>query len=304
MTCSPVRHWRSVSSPTVAPFLTREYAWWESALGWRLSDDWVGVEPARQAGVLPGWVAHDPQTGAGRGWCFAVDRGTRRLVGALVADRADVTAGLIDALLEPPCPPDVIAFTRVSAPSDAALWRARGFAVQPYHYLVASAESVAAERPPGWTSADLLDTAALLQDAYAADGSLRPFAPSGTLPEWLEYLTGLIGGPGCGTFAPAASFGLRQGPRLVGVALTTVVGPAMAHLAQVAVAPAAQGAGAARALIAAVRAVSRDTLGCRAVSLLVSAANTKACGLYRRTGFTPRAEFITARRTLRTPPHS
>ena len=73
--------------------------------------------------------------------------------------------------------------------------------------------------------------------------------------------------------------------------MVTAVGPATAHLAQIAVHPDDRRNGIARALLCGLLpAAGRQ--GFSRMSLLVSAENTAALDLYRALGFTARDEFL------------
>lgn len=302
-----IADWCNETTEVITPLLAGECQTWDTQLGWHLADDWAVIEPARQARWIPGWVARSAQAGEVRGWAFAVDRvedGLReRQVGALVADSVETRHALIDAVLAPPCPLAVTVFVRETETSSAEAWRARGFAVQPYEYLQISVDALGIDAAAPvmcepWADAMSPDVAALLQRAYAEQTGVRPFAPMGSLAEWREYVGGLTGRPGCGTFVPEASLLAREGASLAAVALTTQIGPETAHLAQLAVAPQLRRGGTARALVRSVGAAVQSTRGCRTLTLLVSAGNTPAMRLYRGLGFRPSGGFLAARRTL------
>jgi len=301
-----IADWCNETAEVIAPLLADECRTWEAQLGWHVADDWAVIEPARQARWIPGWVARSARTGEVRGWAFAVDRVVdaqrERQVGALVADSVETSHALIDAVLAPPCPMAVTVFLRATPTSPAEAWRARGFAVQPYEYLQISLDALGtdADTPATWdlwTDAMIADAAALLQNAYAEQTGVRPFAPMGSSAEWREYVEGLTRRPGCGKFVPEASLVVREGTSLAAVALTTQIGPETAHLAQLAVTPRARRGGTARALVQGVGAAVRSSCGCRTLTLLVSAANTPAARLYRGLGFRPSGGFLAARRT-------
>jgi ribosomal protein S18 acetylase RimI-like enzyme len=82
---------------------------------------------------------------------------------------------------------------------------------------------------------------------------------------------------------------------LEGIVVTTLVAPATAHIAQVAVDPAARGRGTGAALLQAASGAAR-ALGARRVTLLVSESNAAARSLYARVGFTPASVFLYGQR--------
>jgi ribosomal protein S18 acetylase RimI-like enzyme len=272
--------------------LYRECTRWHVELGWDLARDWAAVDPARQTGQLPGWVARDID-GRARGCAFGVDGPAGRQIAAVIAGDRASAEGLFHAAIHDGEPGGILAFVRTDAVVTADVWRAHGFAVQPYAYLVAPTVA----RPAlgsSWEASDRLATAQLLERAYATDTTLRPFARRGTPDEWLDYLDALTLRPGCGVFSPAASVVLRTGDEVIGVALVTAIGATTAHLAQLAVTPEARGRGWAARLVAAARANAARVLGASRLSLLVSSANTPALTVYRRAGFVHAGDFLTA----------
>jgi hypothetical protein len=128
--------WQSAPSAEALSLLHRECARWSVDLGWDLARDWAAVDPARRAGLLPGWVVRGADRQA-RGWAFGVDLEGERQVGAVVADDADAAQQLIEALTADPSVAHALAFVRVNDVVNAALLRANGFDVQPYAYLIA-----------------------------------------------------------------------------------------------------------------------------------------------------------------------
>lgn len=300
--CEP---WHTAPAGDVLALLNQEYTRWRVEFGWDLARDWAAVDPARRAGLVPGWIARDAH-GAPRGWAFGVDQPGVRQIGALVADDEETAGQLIGAVLDRDAAGDTLLFVRSSPAISRDVLRARGFAVQSYRYLVAptavgrrrasGAGAVAGVEIAPWRSADLADTAALLADAYAADRSLRPFARAGTIDEWIDYVESLTLRPGCGVFSPAASATVRLDGRLVAVAMVTSIGPTTAHLVQLAVAACARGRGWSGQLVDRVKHDAARVLGASRCSLLVSAANHVACGLYERAGFRAAGEFVAASR--------
>ncbi|GMV23082.1 MAG: hypothetical protein AMXMBFR57_30310 [Acidimicrobiia bacterium] len=290
-----VEPWAGVPGPVMRPLLHAECTRWAVDLGWDLARDWAAVEPARRSGLLPGWVAHTPD-GHIAGWAFAADGLDRRQLGALVADDGEVAVRLLRG--------GVLAgiealggFIRTTPTVNAGVFQSVSHSVQPYHYLV---RQLGYGEPFGtaelssetWQDADAESVADLFRQAYAADRSLRPFARVGTHEDWCDYVDALTRRPGCGVFSPESSVVVREGHTLLGVALVTSVGPTTAHLAQIAVTPAARTRGLGGALLAeAMRRASRHLRASR-LSLLVSDANQSACRLYTRAGFHPEGEFL------------
>jgi len=268
--------------------------------GWNLARDWAAVDPARQAGRVPGWIV---RTAAGRpvAWAFGVEHDGERQLGALVAESHEAAQVLLEATLSGALVDTALAFVRADQILTAEVLRSCGCEVQPYVHLVTSV------RPGGraddrdearvWHWEDRPDTVRLLQEAYAGARDLRPFARLGTHTDWRDYVDALTMRPGCGVFSPSASVVVRDGTALVGVALVTSVGPTTAHVAQLAVAPAARGGGVGRRLLSSVLQRVGPVLGASRCSLLVSTSNQAALRLYARAGFRQTGTFLAARRS-------
>lgn len=300
--------WGGASPEVVAPLVARETQLWRTRFGWDLARDWAGLEAARVDGRVQGVLAHSvPERGDVGGWAFHVDSGPTRLVGALIADDEVVTNALVRAVLTAGCPDAVLVFVRDAAPGLAAVLAEQSFQVEGYTLLSRPVSAGAAGDQVGrtWDASDLAPAAALLCEAYEKETPLRPFAPGGQPAEWHDYVCALTERPGCGVFAPHLSVvvptpGSESGAStLDGLVMTTLIGPAVAQLAQVAIAPRArrQHLGA-RLLDRACRLAG--AAGCRHVTLLVADTNVKAGRLYAAAGFTPVGTFVAARRSTLT----
>jgi ribosomal protein S18 acetylase RimI-like enzyme len=273
---------------------------WRQQLDWDVTESWRSLEPARLAGRLPGFIVKDDSSRV-RGWaCFLVHQQTLQ-VAALVADSSGATAALVRGVMTSAeaakaetaviCLPDV-------APGLDGSLRAQGFKVACYRYLAHRLSPVeAAPRParPGrpWQSEDLGSVARLLAAAYEASSSVRAFAPHDTPDEWQEYAGALVRGPGCGRLLPHASFVVPGStPGLIDAAvITTRLSDRTAHIAQLAVAPMARGAGLARHLLREA-ANGAMTSGCGRMTLLVAEDNRPAARLYDVLGFREEAAFV------------
>jgi ribosomal protein S18 acetylase RimI-like enzyme len=296
MTLPVIEAWSGASQRDVLALLQQEYTRWFVELGWDLSRDWAAVDPARRAGLVPGWIARDDR-GRPRGWAFGVEQPGVLQLGAVVAADAATLESLLDQAAQDR---DTLLFVRSSDVVSASALAALGFSVQPYRYLVATSLLRSERCEPfemaAWNAGDLEATASLLARAYASDLALRPFARQGTLSEWIEYVEAITLRPGCGEFSANASVTLRHGGELVAVALVTSVGPTTAHLAQLAIVPAMRGRGISRAVLSTVRHNAARVLKSSRCSLLVSEANPAACALYARAGFRQDGAFLAAHR--------
>ncbi|MES1260675.1 MAG: GNAT family N-acetyltransferase, partial [Acidobacteriota bacterium] len=100
-----------------------------------------------------------------------------------------------------------------------------------------------------------------------------------------RFLYNIVQYPGCGEFYRKASFVATElgTGSVAGIVLTSFVGPEVAHITQLCVAPRAQGAGLGYEMLR--RAVSGlQAGGAKRISLTVTAANSTAVELYERCG--------------------
>jgi ribosomal protein S18 acetylase RimI-like enzyme len=108
-----------------------------------------------------------------------------------------------------------------------------------------------------------------------------------------RFLYNIVQYPGCGAFSKAASlaaFEPRSG-RMLGMCLSSLIGPQTGHITQICVAPAAQGTGLGYELLRRALEALRDC-GCEHASLTVTAENVQAVRLYERIGFRTRRSFL------------
>lgn len=305
--------WRTCAPGEAGALIEREASAWRHELDWDVRHSWRVIEPARAAGALPGFVARDAQ-GRIAGWTwFLVNHGCLQVAALVAADRRVVRA-LVDAIM----------FSPEAQAIQSSVWSVRGtpsglgealgaygLAVAPYLYQVAPLTLTDGEAatPPGrlWQPRDLDRAISLCARAYATDRDVRPFAPHGTAAEWREYLDGLIGTDGCGTFQPSASFVIdgpgnaaferrlppNESQTLVAGIICSLIDRDVAHISQIVVDPDVQGRGFGKGLVrAAMRAAA--TLGARRMTLLVAADNAPARALYSQVGFTDHATFLVA----------
>ena len=106
-----------------------------------------------------------------------------------------------------------------------------------------------------------------------------------------RFLSNIIQYPGCGSFAPSASYFAEQADgKLCGLVLASRVAADTGHITQVCVAPEWKGRGAGYELMRAAM-TSLAGMSCERVSLTVTASNTGAIGLYQRLGFRATRRF-------------
>jgi ribosomal protein S18 acetylase RimI-like enzyme len=244
---------------------------------------------------LPGLVCRENERVAG--WTFYLPRKGSIDIGGLYAEDEAATKALVDGLLEQARAIGVPrGFFYLAAPGAEQAFTTRGLRVTRFLYLVADldGDTIAGATPTvcpsvRWTG-DRLDLAAgLLRAAYGEAGAI--YAPGNDLREWQTYVANLVGDSACGRFSPALSRAVDRDGRLAALAIVTAIGPATAHLAQIAVDPADRRKGIARDLLRQVFGTAARH-GFARLSLLVSAENTAALELYRALGFTARDEFL------------
>jgi ribosomal protein S18 acetylase RimI-like enzyme len=271
---------------------------WSSVLEWETREGWAEVERGRMLGTVSGLVVDDDQ--GHRSWCYYLVHGGALQIGGLVAHSETAAQLMLERILQADA---LAAVDRVSlfafsdAPGLAAALRARGLTVDRYWYLARDFE----RRPPArtadvrqWRPNDLKPTAELLARSYARVDESRPFAPRGRAEDWLEYASQIASGPGCGTLLPQACFVVPGGPdRLLAVVLVTRIGPTTAHLVQLAVDPQLRGGRVGAGLVA-YAASSAAQAGCGRLTLLVSARNSPARGLYEMLRFETVSSFLSA----------
>ena len=294
--------WRTCPPSVIEPLLHAEVRAWRDELDWDVAEAWRLVEPARRNGHLPGYLAIDAVRPHSTGWAsFLLHRDCLQVLALVSSDEA-ATARLLDAMLaSPECDEatSILVCLRDSSPGLRTLLAARHFDIGTYRYMrrrLPCGASMAAECVRPWRS-DARRMARLCERAYADATYVRAFAMGGSPDEWREYIDVLLTSPGCGRFVPTWSY-VAPGPRpddLNGAVLTTSLARGVAHIAQLAVDPAARGRGLGRQLLDAAAAAAAEN-GCTALTLLVSVSNAPAIALYEAAGFEDRATFVVASR--------
>lgn len=289
--------WRGARPADVVPLVEAEAREWLTRLHWDVSDAWHVIEPARQAGELPGALVLDASRGP-VGWSAYLRHRNSLQVMTLVATRPEDTRALVDTIMASPeanASDAAIVCVRDTSPGIVAALGAHQFSVQPYRYLVADLERFHPTADVFVPIADSDDRLArLFARAYADDDVIRAFAPGGTLDEWAEYIGQLRRGPGCGWCQADLSLASQDAAagELTAAILVTHLGPGTAHIAQLAVDPASRRLGLGRRLVEA--ALGGAAARYQRATLLVSAANGAALSLYTSLGFSETARFIVA----------
>lgn len=294
--------WRQTPADLVGSLVAAEAATWLSLLHWDVRESWDVIEPARQAGLLPGCVTFD-DAGHASGWCAFVCHRDSVQVMTLVAEERGVTDALVEYILnssQAQTARTAIVCVRATAPGLEELLAKAGFSVERYCYLetrLGPADTASCELAP-WPGG-VEDAVSLFMRAYAGETTIRAFAPDGSPEAWLEYLDSLLRTPGCGWFNDDLSLSVPgSGNRAVdGAILVTDLGPGTVHVAQLAVDPDARRRGVARRLVTG--AMERASVyGAERMTLLVSERNEPALALYAGLGFRPVTHFVVASRTL------
>jgi ribosomal protein S18 acetylase RimI-like enzyme len=101
-----------------------------------------------------------------------------------------------------------------------------------------------------------------------------------------RFLHNIVHYPGCGQFCPLGSYAAFEAAsgRLCGISLASMVSAECGHITQICVSPAVRGTGIGHELLRQ-SLISLGGMGCRAVTLTVTAANQDAVCLYERVGF-------------------
>jgi ribosomal protein S18 acetylase RimI-like enzyme len=306
-----ITDWRELSPEAVAPLYEEQSGEWADVLGWDLAGSWAVVERARAAGALPGLVCRRGD-GSIAAWSFFLRQDDVLQIGALVGKGATAVRELLEAILDSPeaaASRELTCLLFPAKPNALSALTRRRFDLQPQRYLARATAGVDATGLPEavaaqatlrrWRDDDAVGCVHLLARAYRDEKAGKALAPHGTLVEWARYLGQLVRTPACGTLVPRASFVVEDNAtgEAVGCVLTTSVGPATAHIAQIAVDPAWARRGVGRALVrSATRTAAADQM--TRLTLLVSGDNAKAAGMYAAEGFQEAGQFVFASRLV------
>lgn len=311
------RDWREVPADHVAPFYAAERERWRRELAWDMTPTLAMLEDGRRRGTVPGLMAYERDTPAG--WTFFVPYDGTLQIGALHGVSTAVVRQLLDDVMNAPeaeTAQVVSCFMHPGSPAVASAFLRRRFEVARQLYLSrdltdpawfqgASCSSSLDVVCGGWKADHAADSVRLLARCYAGTRAGRCFAPDNRMEQWIHYLRQLLTTPACGVVMPAASRMLRafrpdgSGSDLIGFVLATSVADTTAHIAQLVVDPAWRGRQMGERLVRAACEAAREA-GHERMTLIVDDANTAACALYRRLGFTFQSEFVFAARPMPT----
>ena len=302
---------RQLSVRQLEPLLQEESRFWRDELRWDYRNSIDLIRRFVDARSLAGAAILENSQVAG--YAFYVIEDYKGLIGGLFVspryDQLKFAAELLaDVLTTLRAVPQI---SRIEAqlipfgcPLDAALAE-QGFRLFARNFMLldftaegadltdAAAGPVPERAGPGpglflerWEHAYFDAASRLIQLAYAnhVDGEIND--QYRTQLGALKFLKNIVVLPGCGQFLPDASFVLRppHSPELTGLVLTSTVSPGVAHTTQICVMPGYQGHGLGRRLLeASIQALRASRYS--ALSLTVTAGNTRACQLYERMGF-------------------
>lgn len=296
-----LRDWRHCHAADIVPLVDAEARSWRDHLHWSVAESWRVIEPARQAGQLPGLVATDT-AGRARGWTAFLRHQGHLQVMAVVASDAGTAGLLVDGILasaEARASRTVVICARAATPGLGDVLRDRGFDVDEYRYMEAPlARTATIGDGPVWRWDGHEEAMArLCARAYVDAPGVRAFAPGGTPDEWRGYIASLVQSAGCGWFLPEASCVVPVDPGradgdLQAAIMLTDLGPSTAHVAQMVVDPACRRQGHGRRLLR--QALASAGPHYERVTLLVSSRNAPAIDLYVSSGFRQTASFIVA----------
>jgi ribosomal protein S18 acetylase RimI-like enzyme len=302
-----VRDWLVESSTTLAPMFERERQHWLTALRWDPARAHAQIELARTTWGLPGLVAVD--TDAVRGVAYFLEAAGRLELGGLISDGPDVTRALLCGVLDHAAARGIsrlFSFSSAHAPGLEQELERCGFDRDPFIYVERSlaVAGTSMNETPGvpvpvmrpWRIDDLDATAALLHRAFDPEEAAI-FAPGHTIESWSLYIRNLVEHGACGALDAEASLCVPRGNGIGAVTLVTTISDDTVHLVQVAVDPACRGQRLATRLLRQSCDIAR-VQGKTAMTLMVAGRNARARSLYAELGFTPRATFLAATKTM------
>jgi ribosomal protein S18 acetylase RimI-like enzyme len=312
--------WRDAGCEDVAALFDAERQRWAETLRWDMAPSFAIVEQGRLHGHVPGWIARGDD-GSVEGWTYYILHDGTLQIGGLTASRPAVVRRLLDAIMtsaEADLARRLSCFVFPQRPSVASAFERQRFVTSDGCYLLKPLDTVpcgpgvgqspsaagATIRP--WRASDLAPAVRLLASSYKDVPGAACFAPDGRLEQWAQYATQLTRVPACGTFDPTLSFVVTTAttattPSLTeihGLVMTTRLSHDTAHVAQLAVAPAARRTGVARQLLHAAFTAAREA-SLTSITLMVDAQNAAAGSLYGSLGFTERARFLYGTRAAR-----
>jgi ribosomal protein S18 acetylase RimI-like enzyme len=291
---------RQTSVRQLEPLLEEEARHWHDELHWDYRGALDLIKRFLDAHALCGCVAFE--NGAAAGYSFYVLEDQKGLIGGLYVShkfpQAAIGRRLLDEMLF--SMRAVPQLSRIEAqlmpfggPVDAPL-REQGFHLYTRQFMLFDLQKQPPARPGAsaglrldrWSDRFFDPCSKLIYLCYTnhVDGEINDqYRSRGGA---LKFLKNIILLPGCGQFAPSASFVVRQpgGDDLIAAVLTSEVAPGVGHTTQICVLPGYQGHGLGRMLML----TSIDALRSmkfRELTLTVTSQNRSAVQLYEKLGF-------------------
>lgn len=310
---------RSVTPRMLEPLFAAEQAHWLEELHWDYRPSLQLISKFIDARSLTGCAAFSGSQPAGYGFYVMEER--KVLVGGLfVAPQyAASDAGefiLMHLLEQVRKAPEVERVEAQLMPFGAPLDRVfadAGFALHQRNFMLLRLSQARLETQPlgpdlrlePWDDLWFEPCATLIQRAYQGHVDSEINDQYRTEAGALRFLKNIVILPGCGTFQPYASFVVRPAAKrcgvgeneLVGAVLTSEVSHGVGHTTQICVHPGFRQQALGRRLMAASIQALRSTRH-HALSLTVTAANTRALHLYQQIGFETVKTFSAAVWTL------
>jgi ribosomal protein S18 acetylase RimI-like enzyme len=309
---------RHFSAKQLRPLLEEEASEWERRLGWDYRSSTELLLQYLDSRILPGFVAS--YQGRVCGMTFCVYEGPKAVIGDLYVSRdftaqAEVTGALLTHLLDVlEASPEIERIESQLLLFDTGTvsepFRELGFRLYPRLYQEADltgrevdlrARMQALAEPTRlpvplelrrWSPGFYQATAELIHSAYEGHLDANINDQYRTLHGSLRFLHNIVRFPGCGVFDANGSWVLRD-PRtnlLVAAVLCSRIGPGMAHVTQLCVAPAWRGHRLGQMLMLHCM-VQLLADGYGSITLTVTEANDEAVRLYGDLGFATRHRF-------------
>lgn len=301
---------RRITSDDLDPVLAEEITTWHRDLGWNFTPSAELVSRFVHMQALSGFALSLGRDVVGYSYYVCEER--KGLIGDLyVMDRLRtqeyenlLLSSTVDQLMRTSYIRRIESqLMLLQSPLQRRLPYARSARAYPRNFYEASLRRVASLPPrrivdamrfQSWTERHREEAAFVIANSYRGHIDSEINDQYRSLTGARRFLTNITQYPGCGSFFPQASQVALSGDgadsRMVGVCLCSLVGPDAGHVTQVCVSPAAKGRQIGYELMR--RAMSAmATLGCRTVSLTVTASNTEAIRLYERLHFRARRSF-------------
>jgi ribosomal protein S18 acetylase RimI-like enzyme len=309
---------RHFSSRQLRPLLEREAQMWRERLRWDYTSSTELLLQYLESRILQGLVALD--RGRVCGYTFCVYEGQKAVIGDAFAaghsrrNDVETTRALLLCLLETLHNSPIIdrvesQLLLYDAGEFADIFKGPEFSIYPRLFLECDLRQPNGPRAAGalvsdtdalprhlmmtpWTPQDYQATGELIYACYLGHADAQINDQYRSLHGSLRFLHNIVRFPGCGVFEANFSWMLRERATgaLIGTVLVSRVGPGVAHITQLCVAPSWRGKKLGHMLLR----QSADSLrsaGFEAITLTVTEANYQALKLYSQFGFAVRHRF-------------